>query len=69
MAVPHCCGEAGTLALSRPDIARAMRSRKAVAFQSAARETGTEKIVLTNCPACLSGLGKHEKHPRVALGS
>ena len=60
VAVPHCCGEAGTLALSRPDIARAMSSRKAVAFQSADRTTGKEKVVLTNCPACLSGLGKHE---------
>ena len=60
MAVAHCCGEAGTLALSRPDIAAAMRSRKGGAFRTAASETGVEKTVLTNCPACLSGLGKQE---------
>jgi len=51
VAVPHGCGEAGTLALSRPDIAGAMRSRKGDAIQVAIRETGAEKIVLTNCPA------------------
>jgi FAD/FMN-containing dehydrogenase/Fe-S oxidoreductase len=57
--VPHCCGEAGTLALSRPDIAAAIRARKQAAFQSAFEEAGGERIVLTNCPSCLSGLGRH----------
>jgi FAD/FMN-containing dehydrogenase/Fe-S oxidoreductase len=56
--VPHCCGEAGTLALSRPDISGAMRSRKWDAFQPFVRDTNTEKIVLTNCPSCLTGLGR-----------
>lgn len=61
VAVPHCCGEAGTLALSRPDIAAAMRARKRDAFQSAFHGAGREKkVVLTNCPSCLSGLGRNE---------
>jgi Fe-S oxidoreductase len=58
--VPHCCGEAGTLALSRPDIAAAMRARKRDAFKSVLAGTADENVVLTNCPACLSGLGRNE---------
>jgi D-lactate dehydrogenase (cytochrome) len=61
VAVPHCCGEAGTLALSRPDIAAAMRARKRDALRNAMGESADpEKIVLTNCPSCLSGLGRQE---------
>ena len=58
--VPHCCGEAGTLVLSRPDIAAAMRSRKARALRAAFEGTGPGRVMLTNCPACLSGLGRSE---------
>jgi len=61
VAVPHCCGEAGTLALSRPDVAAAMRVRKGGAFKDAmGTSADVEKIVLTNCPSCLSGLGRQE---------
>jgi FAD/FMN-containing dehydrogenase/Fe-S oxidoreductase len=58
--VPHCCSEAGTLALSRPDITDAMLQRKAAALQDAQRapEAGGA-LVLTNCPSCLQGLGRH----------
>ena len=57
-AVPHCCSEAGTLALSRPDIAGAMRQRKREALAAAVvgRPPGTP--LLTNCPSCLTGLGR-----------
>jgi FAD/FMN-containing dehydrogenase/Fe-S oxidoreductase len=58
--VPHCCGEAGTLALSRPDVAAAMRARKRDAFMAAFGEAAEGKVVLTNCPSCLSGLGRNE---------
>ncbi len=58
IAVPHCCGEAGTLALSRPDIATAMHARKRDAFRSAFHGANGKKVVLTNCPSCLSGLGR-----------
>jgi Fe-S oxidoreductase len=57
-AVPHCCSEAGTLALSRPDIAEAMRTRKLAALHTATG--GTPGLpVLTNCPSCLQGLGRN----------
>jgi D-lactate dehydrogenase (cytochrome) len=56
--VPHCCSEAGTLALSRPDITEAMRHRKAVATKEALAGTDST-VMLTNCPSCLQGLGRN----------
>ena len=56
-AVPHCCSEAGTLALSRPDITGAMLHRKRDAFVEAIG-AGQKATVLTNCPACVQGLGR-----------
>ncbi len=57
--VPHCCSEAGTLSLSRPDISGAMLARKATAMTD--RGLGTPKdTIVTNCPSCLTGLGRHE---------
>lgn len=56
-AVPHCCSEAGTLALSRPRIAGAMRTRKREALAAAEPAPGT--TVLTNCPSCLQGLHRN----------
>ncbi|HEY5999042.1 MAG TPA: (Fe-S)-binding protein, partial [bacterium] len=71
-AVPHCCSEAGTLALSRPDIAGAMRQRKrealaeALAGRAPAGSQGRAQagrargaVLLTNCPSCLTGLGRN----------
>ena len=55
--VPHCCSEAGTLALSRPDITDAMLHRKREALVEAIGE-GLRATVLTNCPACVQGLGR-----------
>jgi Fe-S oxidoreductase len=62
--VPNCCSEAGTLALSRPDITDSMLHRKAGAMKEEmdGRPTGT--VVLTNCPSCVQGLGRN-----AALGS
>lgn len=62
--VPHCCSEAGTLALSRPDIAGAMRHRKREALAQAlgapgALAEGPPTTILTNCPSCLQGLGRN----------
>lgn len=57
--VPHCCSEAGTLSLSRPDISSAMRLRKADAIHEAVRRKQKETILLTNCPGCLQGLGRN----------
>jgi len=72
--VPHCCSEAGTLSLSRPDITDSMLHRKREAFTEAMEATGLKAAtVLTNCPSCLQGLGRNRemgvqpKHIVVAL--
>jgi len=54
--VPHCCSEAGTLSLSRPDISDSMLDRKREAFVEVLN--GEKSTVLTNCPSCLQGLGR-----------
>jgi FAD/FMN-containing dehydrogenase/Fe-S oxidoreductase len=56
--VSHCCSEAGTLALSRPDISSKMLDRKAIAIKSAIEPRSDHPLVLTNCPSCLQGLGR-----------
>ncbi len=76
-AVPHCCSEAGTLSLSRPDISHQMLTRKTAALAAAAeRHAGAANggpPVLTNCPSCLQGLGRqasvgiHPEHLAVTL--
>jgi FAD/FMN-containing dehydrogenase/Fe-S oxidoreductase len=60
--VPHCCSEAGTLALSRPDIGESMRHRKSVAIAQAMHGRPKGTIMLTNCPSCLQGLGRSAAH-------
>jgi Fe-S oxidoreductase len=70
--VPHCCSEAGTLALSRPDITDAMLHRKRNALAEAQGDR-SKVTVLTNCPSCVNGLqrnrkqGVEPKHLAVAL--
>jgi FAD/FMN-containing dehydrogenase/Fe-S oxidoreductase len=57
-AVPHCCSEAGTLALSRPDITDSMLHRKRDAITELLH--GKENsVILTNCPSCVQGLGRN----------
>lgn len=56
--VEHCCSEAGTLALSRPDITDSMLQRKRSAISEVQEETG-ERVILTNCPSCVQGLGRN----------
>jgi Fe-S oxidoreductase len=58
--VPHCCSEAGTLALSRPDIAAAMFDRKQQSLAEHGGQARTTLPLITNCPACLSGLGRQK---------
>jgi FAD/FMN-containing dehydrogenase/Fe-S oxidoreductase len=62
----RCCGEAGTFALSRPDIATQLRFRKqeqlALGIQSLTGEArardGNVKL-LTSCPSCQQGLARY----------
>jgi Fe-S oxidoreductase len=59
----RCCGESGTLATSRPDIATQVRFRKEEEMRrgaAALRSDGFDgKVkVLTSCPSCLQGLSR-----------
>ncbi|TCD48428.1 DUF3683 domain-containing protein [Chlorobium sp. N1] len=71
-AVPHCCSEAGTLSLSRPDITDSMLQRKREAIGEA-MHGASSAVMLTNCPSCVQGLGRNvdmglrPKHLTVAL--
>lgn len=60
----RCCGESGTFAVSRPDIATQVRSRKEGEMVRGAdklREDGFKGDVkiLTSCPSCLQGLSRY----------
>jgi Fe-S oxidoreductase len=57
--VPNCCSEAGTLALSRPDITDSMLHRKAGAVKEAMEGLPAGTLMLTNCPSCVQGLGRN----------
>ena len=63
----RCCGESGTLGVTRPDIATQVRFRKeeelrkdeaALRATGAVAEKGPVKI-LTSCPSCLQGLSRY----------
>ncbi|MCW5588528.1 MAG: FAD/FMN-binding oxidoreductase [Legionellales bacterium] len=63
----RCCGDAGTLAMSRPDIAHQLRFRKEQEISKGIRElSGENKVVnnniklLTTCPACVKGLSNYQ---------
>jgi FAD/FMN-containing dehydrogenase/Fe-S oxidoreductase len=62
----RCCGEAGTLGTSRPDIAEQLRYRKREELTSNIEAlTGNNKVknnevkLLTSCPACQQGLARY----------
>jgi Fe-S oxidoreductase len=60
----RCCGESGTFAVSRPDIATQVRFRKEEEMEKGAdklRADGFEGEVkiLTSCPSCLQGLSRY----------
>ncbi len=64
----RCCGESGTLAVSRPDIATQVRFRKSAEMikgvKALERDRGDGPAqpvkVLTSCPSCLQGLSRFE---------
>ena len=61
----RCCGEAGTFAVSRPDIATQVKFRKQEEIEKGAatlRSDGFDGAVkiLTSCPACLQGLSRYD---------
>jgi Fe-S oxidoreductase len=61
----RCCGEAGTLAVSRPDISTQIRFRKEEEMLKGADKLRTDGFqgevkILTSCPACLQGLSRFD---------
>jgi len=61
----RCCGESGTLAVTRPDIATQVRFRKEEEMRKGAAalragDAHTKVKVLTSCPSCLQGLSRFD---------
>ena len=60
----RCCGESGTFAVSRPDIATQVRSRKQGEMEKGADKLRADGFdgevkILTSCPSCLQGLSRY----------
>jgi FAD/FMN-containing dehydrogenase/Fe-S oxidoreductase len=60
----RCCGESGTLALTRPDISTQVRFRKEEELRGGVDEIRAsghrgEVKILTSCPSCLQGLKRY----------
>ena len=61
----RCCGEAGTLAMTRPDVATQVRFRKELEMRKGAKQLRKDGFdgaikVLTSCPSCLQGLARYD---------
>ena len=63
----RCCGEAGTFAIARPDIATQVRFRKLEELQMGVNKctqgfhNSPPVKILTSCPACLQGLSRYRE--------
>ncbi|TFW18381.1 DUF3683 domain-containing protein [Massilia arenosa] len=62
----RCCGESGTLAISRPDISTQVRFRKEEEMEKGADKLRADGFdgqvkVLTSCPSCLQGLSRYNE--------
>jgi Fe-S oxidoreductase len=60
----RCCGESGTLAVTRPDVSTQVRFRKEAEMRGGAEQLRAggfqgEVKVLTSCPSCLQGLKRY----------
>ncbi|MBF0453495.1 MAG: DUF3683 domain-containing protein [Magnetococcales bacterium] len=63
----RCCGEAGTFAVARPDIASQVRYKKAAVLRDGvegivsggATKKGQPVKMLTTCPSCFQGLSRY----------
>jgi len=70
----RCCGEAGTFAITRPDIATQVRFRKEEEIRAGAAKLRADPAgpgaaapikVLTSCPSCLQGLKRYNDDAEV----
>ncbi|MCS6766787.1 MAG: FAD/FMN-binding oxidoreductase [Candidatus Protistobacter heckmanni] len=67
----RCCGESGTLAVTRPDVSTQVRFRKEEEMRkgaaklrnapAAGKEFAGEVKILTSCPSCLQGLSRYNE--------
>jgi len=60
----RCCGESGTFALTRPDVATQVRFRKEQEVRAGAARLRADGFqgevkVLTSCPSCMQGLKRY----------
>ena len=60
----RCCGESGSLAMTRPDISTQVRFRKEQEMRAGAQRLRADGFdgpvkVLTSCPSCLQGLSRY----------
>jgi Fe-S oxidoreductase len=60
----RCCGESGTLAVTRPDVSTQVRFRKEEEMRAGAARMRADGFagdvkVLTSCPSCLQGLARY----------
>jgi Fe-S oxidoreductase len=60
----RCCGESGTFAVSRPDVATQVRFRKEQEMRAGANKLRADGFkgevkILTSCPSCLQGLKRY----------
>ena len=61
----RCCGESGTLAVSRPDVSTQLRFRKQEEMEKGAAALRADNFdgavkILTACPSCLQGLSRYD---------
>jgi len=63
----RCCGESGSFAVARPDIATQVKMRKQEELEKGMKQLGLtpgapeqEVKILTSCPSCLQGLQRYE---------
>jgi len=57
----RCCGESGTLAMTRPDVSTQVRFSKEQSLKRGIAKLapeGSAVKVLTSCPSCLQGLAR-----------
>jgi Fe-S oxidoreductase len=62
----RCCGESGTLGVTRPDISTQVRFRKEeelradeMALRTKTGDAKGDLKILTSCPSCLQGLSRY----------
>jgi len=62
----RCCGESGTFAVGRPDIATQVKKRKQEEIEKGIQKMGEDQPealgevkILTSCPSCLQGLARY----------